>query len=1152
MRMPALRRCKLKSSRLAIKCAQKLWLLLGLCALLGQSSVAFGQAQLAAIQGVVTAEETGRPLSSVTVVVSGPALQEFQSEVTDASGRYVITQLPPGDEYQVNFYFGADDKPRIVRPGIRLSLGKTVTVSVTLRMSAGRREVKVIKEAAPNVDTASANTGVEINQELLRNTPVRGRTFESIIALAPGASDVAPRAFSSTGGGPSAGSEVGVSVSGSSGNENNYIVDGINTTDPSLGIIGSELSQYFIKEVNIITGGYQAEFGRATGGVVIVATKSGGNEFHGSVFGSIQPYQLTPMAVARLGDAIATRSKMQSLFDFGFDLGGYLLKDRVWFYVGFAPTFTNQTVHRTLRQQFYDPTTGSAEVDPSYQCPGYLRTSQYCLGAGVAARRTEDIAGSSQDLLRKKRLYNWIAKFQFNINPDHNITLGYIGSPSTYDDYANIGDSARNYEVASQKYTRTDQIHDVSARYIGKLLNRRLQLDLLYGYHYQSTDEQPAQNGSLADQQTIYHAGGDNPYGLADFEDVPSCLRQRQTYRGLPTTFNPCPLTDYRQGFGRYHNQVLQRHMLVSSATAFIHVTQKWNPLRGVHAIKLGFDFEQIFTQNTRSFTGSTLVQDNPSGAYDPNGHKVYETNGSGDEVQVASQFGQVNPFTGRKVLLDQFSGLTQTRNYSVYLRDSWQIDWAPGLVLNLGVRWEGQEIYGMDLASDPANPQIGEKAIAIYDNWAPRLGLAYDFTQLTKHPGRSKLFFNYGRFYESIPTDINDRQFTGEGLYSSKFSATCGDLGPRDPLRNAAGRSVINPRDAACAYPRGSLNGGSYGEVAPGLQGQYVNEVVVGLNYDVGLDIVLGISYIHRDLGNIIEDLSTDGGNYYMIANPGQPADSNQVKALKDEISRLQMTASQNPDDARAAEALDNAQKRLSAYQAVGTIFPRAIRNYNALVLTLNKRLSNRFSVISSYSYSRTIGNYPGTFSASNGQLDPNISSQFDLTDLLANRNGPLPNDRPHNFKASGFYEQPLGDKAKLTLGLTFTAVSGRPIEVLGQNLYYGSGEVYILPRGSGGRTPSVTQFDVHISYDHKLTRMISLNLFADVINLLNQRTPTNVDDNYTFDVVGALINGQPQDLKHLKRADGSGPPTPNSNYGQPTAYQAPLTFRLGGRLSF
>ena len=101
-------------------------LVIGALGLLAPSRV-LAQSNFAQIQGTVTAEETGKPLGSVTVVVNGPALQEFQSEVTDNSGRYLITQLPPGDDYVVSFYFGSDDKPRVMRPGIRLSLGKTIT-----------------------------------------------------------------------------------------------------------------------------------------------------------------------------------------------------------------------------------------------------------------------------------------------------------------------------------------------------------------------------------------------------------------------------------------------------------------------------------------------------------------------------------------------------------------------------------------------------------------------------------------------------------------------------------------------------------------------------------------------------------------------------------------------------------------------------------------------------------------------------------------------------------------------------------------------------------------------------------------------------------------------------------------------------------------
>ena len=1068
----------------------------------GAEQAAQAQAQYAQIQGVVTAEETGKPLGSVTVVVNGPALQDFQSEVTDAAGRYVITQLPPGDDYQVSFYFGSDDKPRVIRPGIRLSLGKTITVNAKVRLESNTREVKVIKESAPNVDTASASTGVEVNQEVLRNTPVRGRTFESVMTLAPGAADVAPRRVE--------GGDVGVSVSGSTGNENNFIIDGLNTTDPNLGVLGTELSQYFIKDFNVITGGYQAEYGRATGGVVTIATKSGGNEFHGSVFGSLQPYQLPAKTVARLGEALATRTKTFLLYDFGFDLGGYILKDRIWFYMGFAPTFTHTSIDRAVRTQSQDPVTGRARTDEGFGCPSYLADNLLCDGPRQLALATSEVDGLTRNLMVNKRLYNWIAKLQFNLTPDHNITLGYIGSPTTYDDY----DQTKNWDVDSSKFSRVDQIHDVTARYIGKLFNRKLQIDILYGYHYQTKDERPER----ADLQRIeWRRPADNPFSLSDFEDVSPC---RITASG----FNPCPLTAYGQGYPLYENTKLQRHQLLAALTAFASFTGASNPLRGIHAIKLGFDFEDLLNDNVRTYGGTDIDPSNPA-----SGHRSFRTDGSGEGLQIRREYATKNQ-DGTYRLLNDFAGNTETRNFSVYLRDSWNVGWAPGLVLNLGVRWEGQEIYAMD----------GTKAISLYDNWAPRIGLAYDFTQLTNRPGRGKIFFNYGRFYQSIPLDINDRQFTGEGLYSSTISSSC----DRRPYWSGAGagREVPFP-SANCNFQPTNppVNGGEYGHVAPNLKGQYINEIVLGLNYDVGLDIVVGISYIHRDLGNIIEDLSTDGGSFYLLANPGKQADPAEVARLERELAMLQP----------GSYEYEQKKGTLDAYRSVGTIFPTARRNYDALVLTLNKRLSNRFSVLASYTYSRTVGNYPGTFSSSNNQLDPNISTQFDITDLLANRNGPLPTDRPHNFKATGFYDQPLGEKRKLTIGLTFTAFSGRPIEVLGAHPTYGPREVYILPRGSGGRTPAITQFDLHIGYEQKLSRLVSLSVFGDIVNLFNQREIINVDDEYTTDFVGPIVNGRVADLRHLKTTDGL-VPVANSNYGQPTAFQEPMYFRVGARLSF
>ena len=152
---------------------------------------AMAQIQFGAIQGIVTNQDNGKPLPGVTVVVSGPALQGDQTEVSDSGGRYLITQLPPGDNYVIRYYF---NDVVVERPGVRISLNKTLTVPVKMPTTKGRTDKIVLRERAPNVDTATANTGVEVTQEILQNTAVRGRTYESVMSLAPGSADVAPRA----------------------------------------------------------------------------------------------------------------------------------------------------------------------------------------------------------------------------------------------------------------------------------------------------------------------------------------------------------------------------------------------------------------------------------------------------------------------------------------------------------------------------------------------------------------------------------------------------------------------------------------------------------------------------------------------------------------------------------------------------------------------------------------------------------------------------------------------------------------------------------------------------------------------------------------------------------------------------------------------
>jgi hypothetical protein len=1035
------------------------------------------------VAGVVTDQATGKPLAGVTVTVSGPALQGEQTEFTDASGRYIVTELPPG-EYVVRFYFA---NIKVERPGVFLNADKTLPVNASIPTQKASTQTYRIVEKAPSVDVANTQVQTQVTSELVRSTPF-GRNYNAVLTLAPGAAQDA----------------VGFSFGGATGPENNFLIDGANTTSPSFGLIGTNFSLEFVKETEIITGGYNAEYGRATGGVVNVITKSGSNDFHGGAWFFYTPFQLRPPRVGRIGEAVASTAAIPSptgnigrtrnAFDFGFDLGGPIAKDKVWFYVGFHPQFTSTVTERYLRRRLandLDPSGSGAyqgDLDPNQKCPPWLDPAVCPQTPGFA---TEDIPGRERRFALDTRTYQYIGKLNFQLNPNHQLVLQYLGT-STSDERLGVLNGA----TEDQQRRLNSMTHDAKIHWIGKFLDRKLQVDLFAAYHGEATD--PAENvKSGVDPIAVTDL---RRVSLSEYEAVPEC--EPRVIGGR--SFTPCPVTNYRYGGIGFANLVRNHRGTANlGLTYFLRAA-------GTHGIKFGFDFEENVYRNFRFYTGGQgLFQILP-------GNAVFR-------VQFATER------NGQPVLAPGgFDATTTTTNESFYLRDSWNVGFVPGLTLNAGVRWELQQVRDIN----------GNIVINIPDNVAPRVGFVYDFTK----KGLSKLYGSYGRFYESIPLDINDRQFSGEGL--ALQVAAC----PTDPSN--PNRVDVNN----CNFPAPtSVNGGTFGAVSPVLRGQFTNEVVGGIQYDVGADIVLGAAYQYRNIGRVIEDLSTDGGSNYIIANPGDPTSARAVTRLEGEIRRIENDLAQTTDPARQAELRQLRQERsdtLARYRQVAS-FPRPRREYHALVVTLTKRFSRNFSVLASYTFSRTFGNYPGTFSASNGQLDPNISSQYDLPELLLNRDGPLPNDRPHNLKVTGSYVVPFRSGG-LTIGVNFGAQSGTPIEVLGGHPAYGRFESFLLPRGSGGRTPFLTFFDLRLAYFHQFSKLVRFEVSCDIFNLFNQRSPITVDNEYTSERAQPISSGNPSDLALLRNVFSGAPVRVNPNYGQPLSYQAPLSLRLGVRLSF
>ncbi|MBI4820495.1 MAG: carboxypeptidase regulatory-like domain-containing protein [Deltaproteobacteria bacterium] len=1035
-------------------------------------------------------DSTDAPMVGVTVIATSPALQGEQTEFTDENGTFTITELPPG-EYLVRFYF---DNLWAERPGVVVRADQMLAVNITFPTQKSETKTYVITERAPTVDVGSTQVQTAITNEIVRKTPIRGRTYESVLTIAPGSTS----------------DDVGYSFNGATGPENAYLLDGMNTTNPSYGLIGTALTLEFIEETDIITAGYSAEYGRATGGVVNVVTRSGSNEWKGEGFFYLTPFLADPKAVARLGEAVTTKRFVNDqALDVGLTLGGPLLKDHIWVFLGVHPQFASQRYVRSIQSRLandLDPSLMEGEyagditsTDPLADCPEWIKAQgeELCTGGAYASRA---VKGTETTLRSQAWLLNYMAKIDARINDDHKLVLQYVGSPSFFDGVASDPNdqagnvlSSFNGDPAIMGFTQNIGVHDVLARYSAKLAERKLELDAIVGFHLETNDVVPAANGpGVNDTREV---------SITTYESIPAC--RPTVIHGV--AFNPCPVSNYDYGGFGFFNDLTQSRLSGSLfATYFLQAA-------GTHAIKLGGDFELNRYRDRRIYTGKPFAA----------------LNEILDETTIEKQAWATIENDEVKILQDGFEGDVSSTREMIFLRDAFSPAAVPGLTVNAGLRWELEQV------KDPE----GETIASLSDNIAPRLGAIYDLTQ----KGLSKVFASYGRFYEAIPLNIADRAFAKEGLAIQDSTGACS--------LDARGRVDVT----SCPYDevtRDDVFGGESTPVSPGLKGQYSDEITAGLELDVGWDMVLGASFVHRNLGRVIEDISPDGGNHYFIANPGDEVDPDAVADLQAEIARLNAQISGLVEEdaiALKTEERDEKLRTLQLYQGISA-FAKPERFYNAAVLTARKRFSDNFLLQASYTYSRTFGNYPGLYSPSNGQLDPNISTQYDLPELLLNREGPLPSDRPHNFKLQAAYFFPVGDKENegLTLGVSFRALSGAPIEVLGRNPLYGALESFILPRGSGGRLPVLTSLDLSLRYTIDV-----VELGVEAFNVYNSRVATSVDEEYTADRVLPIPGGTLADLKTLKTTSGVAP-RKNPNFGQATSYQAPFSMRLGARVRF
>src|SRR5262249_13126162 len=266
-----------------------------------------------AIDGVV--ESSGRaPLAGVRVQVTSPNLQGVRVARSDGGGRFHVPSLPPGTYLLTARLAGFMP---VDAAGVQVSLASTAWVPVSMHV-ASSAEIEVTGDT-PFLDVRSATGGQNVREDLVQRLPV-GRNYADVLRLVPGvATDDAE----------TQGRGVPFTIHGATSLENQYLVDGANTTNVIKGFQGKALPNEFIEEVQIKSSGSGAQYGGGRGGIVNVVTKSGGNELHGDVFGSFGARSLTSASEARPDtDAVYVDRTSEDRRDYGLDVGGPFLKDR--------------------------------------------------------------------------------------------------------------------------------------------------------------------------------------------------------------------------------------------------------------------------------------------------------------------------------------------------------------------------------------------------------------------------------------------------------------------------------------------------------------------------------------------------------------------------------------------------------------------------------------------------------------------------------------------------------------------------------------------------------------------------------------------------------------------------------------------------------
>ncbi|HEX4825056.1 MAG TPA: TonB-dependent receptor [Candidatus Polarisedimenticolaceae bacterium] len=938
-------------------------------------------------------DQAGNPVADATV--TAVANRAPAAVVTDAQGRYTLSNLPPGT-YKVRAE--AQGKAPIVLDEVSVSINTRTRVDVTL--VTGQTETVTVTAEAPVVDTKSVTTGGNFKVDKFVDQIPVGRNLASTLTLAPGVA---------SGLGTGAGNYA---ISGSSGLENSYIVDGVNITNTGYGGIGSYNIVYgslgtgvtydFLEEVQVKTGGIDAEYGQATGGVVNTVVKTGTNDLSGAVsfYGSGYTDQF---AQADLFVGATNNNKGSwndsAQYDLGLSVGGPIVKDKLFYFVAYNPVLTKSSA---TVQGISLPTTISNGNPALTQ---YDPPSTYPASIGIQTQqRTSN---------------NYAGKLTWYANPNHRLELTAFGDPSTGDQGPQRLPSAANGASALKNidiFTTGGGLSSIN--YGGN--NYSLKYDAVFTPTFFMQAQVGRHDGKFEETSELDASRYTDQRQLRCFLSPAFCTPGQS--RDNAATWNV-------GGVGFISNQ--------KDINNQAKVLLTW--VAGNNELKGGASYDMIRYTDAQDYTGPDIPI-------------RFGRNGGGAAALTTPCADDGSTVTPCYVLLDTRGGVTasarqnastgaisfratrgryspdpgptQTDDMALFVQDTFTF--AQNWTLKAGVRASQQKIKGSgdysltfyydDGLRTPESSTAPAIAGQYTFDWAiaPRVGLTWDATG----DGRSKLYVNAARYYERVPNDLAIRALSNEAdLGTTIFNAW-------DPLSGPTPGSQTNG---------GGIRGGQT-SVQPGTKLPFTDEYVLGWQQELGRDVSYEIRGIYREEGRALEDTQFNTveatENYYIQYYLGAVGPGG--------INRLPFPT--YPSAPFAQYVLANPGENTPAG------FPKAVRKYYALEAILNKRFSDHWLFYGNMRFSHLYGNYEGLFRNDNGQSDPNVTSLFDFPNsgLLAGQFQPgvLNTDVPFAMKLYGSYQMDNG----VAIGAALNVSAGTPRTPLlahPNGFYQNAGEV-------------------------------------------------------------------------------------------------------------